>query len=74
MRKLLVVLTLLAFMSPATLVFSRDPQRETELLPKIQCCFPEGKCVEMSKKDCALKKGKVVTECADCPGVWGKGK
>lgn len=74
MRKLLIILVLLASMSPSSSVFSRDPQREKERLPDVLCCFPEGRCVDMRRQDCALKKGKVVQDCAECPGVWGKGR
>ena len=42
--------------------------------PHIKCCFQDGQCLETRKDNCALKKGIVVQECKDCPGVWGKSK
>jgi hypothetical protein len=74
MKKLIVVLTLLAFTAPSVLVMAREPGQEKQIAPKIKCCFPDGQCLETRKENCALKQAIVVTDCNECPGVWGKKK
>lgn len=74
MKKLIVVLTLLAFMAPSALVLARDPGQEQQIEPKIKCCFDDGQCLETRRENCALKKAIVVKDCSECPGVWGKKK
>ena len=72
MKRILVLLTLLVFVATATAVFARDPSQEKQLAPQINCCFQDGQCLKTREDNCALKKGKVVSDCKDCPGVWGK--
>jgi len=74
MKRILVLLTLLVFVATATVVFARDPSQEKQLAPQINCCFQDGQCLKTREDNCSLKKGKVVSDCKDCPGVWGKGE
>jgi hypothetical protein len=74
MKKVLVLLSLIVFVAAVTAVFATDPQRDTQSQPKINCCHPDGKCEKVGKEDCAIKKGKEVSDCKECPGVWGEGK
>ena len=74
MKKLLVILTLLAFVISISQVFAREPEQEKQGAPNINCCFQDGQCLKTKQDNCALKTGIVVNDCKDCPGVWGKGK
>jgi hypothetical protein len=74
MKKFLVVVMLMAFVIPATLAFAASEIGDKQAAPKIKCCFDDGQCLETQKDNCALKKGIVVQDCKDCPGVWGKGE
>lgn len=74
MKKLLVILTLLAFVISVSPAFAREPEQEKQAAPNINCCFQDGQCLQTKQDNCALKSGKVVTDCKDCPGVWGQGK
>lgn len=69
MRKLFIALTLLAFMTSSALVLARDPGQDKPDEPKINCCFPDGQCLETRRDNCALKQGIVVQDCKDCPGA-----
>lgn len=73
MRKLLVLFFLLAFVASGTWVFGRNPDQERQAEPHIKCCFQDGQCLETKRDNCMLKKGIIVQDCNDCPGVWGKG-
>jgi hypothetical protein len=73
MKKLVVVLSSLAFMvyvSPALAGDASQPREEKH----INCCFQDGQCLKTRRDNCALKQGIVVPDCKDCPGVWGQGK
>jgi hypothetical protein len=74
MKKLLVVLSMLAFMVPATIACAKDVGQAEQTEPKIKCCFQDGQCLETRRKNCEQKKGKVVSDCKSCPGVFGQGK
>ncbi len=74
MKKVLAFLGVLIFILAVTAVFATDPQRDIPDQPKINCCHPDGKCEKATRNDCALQKGIVVTDCKECPGVWGEGK
>ncbi|MBI4965424.1 MAG: hypothetical protein HY913_19260 [Desulfomonile tiedjei] len=74
MKKILVLLTLMAFVAGATVAFAVDPQQQKQIQPNIKCCFQDGQCLETKEENCSLKKGIKVSDCKDCPGVWGKGK
>jgi hypothetical protein len=67
MRKLLLLLTLLAFVATAPLAMAQatkeKPKKEEK---KITCCI-KGKCEEgMTKAECKKEKGKVVKDCSKC--------
>ncbi len=62
MKKLMLLLTLMAFVVAAPLAMA---QKETKKEPKINCCI-KGKCHKMTKANCDKKKGQEVTECKDC--------
>ncbi|HMK35899.1 MAG TPA: hypothetical protein VK463_12575 [Desulfomonilaceae bacterium] len=74
MKKLFVTLVLLVFMSPAAFVLARDPDQDKQIEPKINCCFQDGQCLQTRRQNCDLKKGIVVQNCSECPGVWGQKK
>jgi hypothetical protein len=74
MRKLFIVVTLLAFVVASAVVFARDPGQEKQDVKHIKCCFQDGQCLETKRDNCDLKKGIVVEDCKECPGVWGKDK
>lgn len=73
-KKLLVLLVLFVFSAPGAWVLARDPGQDKPGEPKIKCCFQDGQCLETRRQNCALKQAIVVSDCAECPGVWGKGK
>jgi len=73
MKKLLVILTLLAFAVSISPAFAREPEQERQNAPNINCCFQDGQCLKTKAKNCRLKAGIIVKDCKDCPGVWGKG-
>jgi hypothetical protein len=56
MKKLVLLVALLAFLVAAPMTVAQD---------KVNCCVA-GKCSEMSKADCDTAKGTVVTDCKDC--------
>ena len=72
MKKLLVILTMLAFVVSVSPAFAREPEQEGQAAPNINCCFQDGQCLKTKKDNCALKTGIVVGDCKDCPGVWSK--
>jgi Family of unknown function (DUF6520) len=74
MKKLLVILSLLAFVVSISPAFAREPSQERQAEPQINCCFQDGQCLKTKRENCSLKQGIVVSDCKDCPGVWGKGK
>ncbi|AFM24786.1 hypothetical protein [Desulfomonile tiedjei] len=55
-------------------VQARDVADEGLARPHINCCLQDGQCLKTRKDNCALKKGIVVQDCSECPGVWGQGK
>lgn len=72
MRKILVVLTLVAFAAPASFGLAKTTTGRTT--PKtIKCCL-DGKCVDSTKAACELKKGMVVRSCDDCKPAIPSGK
>lgn len=72
MRKLVVIVTLLAFVLPTALAFAASDIGQQQAVPKIKCCFQDGQCLETLKDNCELKKGRIVSDCKQCPGVWGQ--
>lgn len=74
MKKLLLILTLLAFAVSISAVFAADIDQMKQEQPDIKCCFQDGQCLQTKQDNCALKMGKIVGDCKDCPGVWGKAK
>jgi hypothetical protein len=75
-RLLLVCAILTVFVVSGSWVFAQGPQQPglKGSEPNIKCCFQDGQCLETKKDNCELKKGIMVTNCDDCPGVWGKGE
>ena len=75
MKRLFVVcVVMMALVVSGTLALARDVAGEGQTTPNINCCFQDGQCLKTKKDNCALKKGIVVGDCKDCPGVWGEGK
>jgi hypothetical protein len=79
MKRLVVVsLVVMTFIASSVLIsgtaVARDVSGEGQAKPNIKCCFEDGQCLDTKKDNCALKKGIVVSDCKECPGVWGKGK
>jgi hypothetical protein len=75
MKRLFVVcVVVMALVVSGTLALARDVAGEGQAAPNINCCFQDGQCLKTKKDNCALKKGIVVEDCKDCPGVWGEGK
>ena len=74
MKKVLVILTVLAFVVSISPAFAREPDQERQAEPNINCCFQDGQCLKTKRDNCALKTGIVVSDCKECPGVWGRGK
>jgi hypothetical protein len=72
MKKLFIALILSAFMTPGLLVLAAEPGLAVPGEPHINCCFQDGQCLRTRRENCALKKGIVVEDCKQCPGVWGK--
>jgi hypothetical protein len=71
---MLVLLMILTLVAAATVAFAADPQKSKQAEPQINCCFQDGQCLQTRADNCALKQGIKVSDCKDCPGVWGKGK
>ncbi len=70
MKKLLVLLTLAAFMFSVPLAMAAGDTpgaKAGDKEPaKINCCI-KGKCTQVgSEADCAKEMGKVVKDCKDC--------
>jgi hypothetical protein len=74
MKKLMAIVTLVALLLPAVMVYAASDIGQQQAQPKIKCCFQDGQCLETLKANCEMKKGKVVSDCSQCPGVWGQGK
>ncbi|MBI5248242.1 MAG: hypothetical protein HY912_01995 [Desulfomonile tiedjei] len=75
MKRLFVVCAVvMALVASGTMAMARDVGGEGQVKPNIKCCFQDGQCLETKKDNCALKKGIVVQDCKECPGVWGKGE
>lgn len=76
MKRLLLVCAILTVFAFSGAVLAQGPQQPglKSAEPNIKCCFQDGQCLETKKDNCELKKGIMVTNCADCPGVWGKGE
>ncbi|AFM24965.1 hypothetical protein Desti_2275 [Desulfomonile tiedjei DSM 6799] len=70
----LVILLVTVMLVSGTVVLAADVTGEGRTKPHINCCFQDGQCLKTRKDNCALKKGIVVQDCSECPGVWGKGK
>jgi hypothetical protein len=72
----IVVMTMIAtaVLVSGTVALARDVAGEGQAKPNINCCFQDGQCLKTKKDNCALKKGIVVQDCAECPGVWGESK
>jgi len=67
MRKLVVIVTLMAFILPAVLSFAASDAGPQQAGPKIKCCY-SGQCLETLKENCEYKQGIVVPDCSRCPG------
>ena len=71
MKKLLVLLTLAAFVFSVPLAMAAGdtpgaPKAGDKPAAKINCCI-KGKCTQVgSEADCAKEMGKVVKDCKDC--------
>jgi len=59
MKKLFVIMTLMAFVVAAPLAMAAKEAKQ------INCCV-KGKCEQMTKADCKKAKGKVVKSCKSC--------
>jgi hypothetical protein len=68
MKKIVVLLAVLALMLPNTLVLAKKGGRGGSGAVKklVNCCFPDGGCVKTNRENCELKKAQVVTDCAQC--------
>ena len=68
MKKIVVLLAVLALMLPSTLVLAKTGGRAGSGAIKklVNCCFPNGSCVKTNKENCELKKAQVVTDCSQC--------
>lgn len=53
------------------MVYAANPEQQQAVM--VKCCL-EGKCVDASKNDCALKMGRVVTGCKDCKPAFDPNK
>jgi len=60
MKRLIILLSLLAFVGAAPLAVAASKTDS-----KINCCI-EGKCEKLTKKACKEAKGKVVSSCKKC--------
>jgi hypothetical protein len=70
MKRLLMLLTLAAFVASATMVVAADqpqaPGQKPEAKPTVNCCV-KGDCKQVaSDTDCAKAGGKVVKDCKEC--------
>jgi hypothetical protein len=74
MKKIIALLTLAAFLLPVVIAYADSDIGQQQGAPKIKCCFQDGQCLETLKSNCEYKKGKVVSDCKQCPGVWGQGE
>jgi|GEM_PF-1441200 len=61
MKKIIVLLTLLAFVAGVPMAMAAAKAKEE----KINCCV-KGKCKKMTEKKCEAAKGEVVVDCKDC--------
>jgi Ni/Co efflux regulator RcnB len=68
MKKLILLLALMAFVAAAPLAMA---QKSAKKAPKIHCCI-KGKCHRVTKAYCEKKKGQEVTECKECKAKSGK--
>lgn len=62
MKKVLILLSLLAFVASAPIAMAAE---KTAKEKQINCCV-NGECKEMTKKACKEAKGKVVKDCKAC--------
>lgn len=65
MKKVLVFLSLVAFLFSAPMVMAQTTKPAKKEAPKIKCCV-KGECKEMTKAECKKAKGKVLKDCAKC--------
>jgi hypothetical protein len=71
MKKLALLLTLMAFVVAAPLAMAQKEMKKAE--PKINCCI-KGKCSKMTKASCDKKKGQEVQDCKECKPEKKTGK
>jgi hypothetical protein len=68
MKKLLVLLSVLAFAFTAVAAMAQDNKQEKAKKPekRVSCCI-KGECKkDVTKAECAKEKGKVVADCSKC--------
>ena len=63
MKKVLILLTLLSFVTAAPFAVAQEKDKKGD--PKINCCV-KGDCKQKTEAKCTRDKGKVVAQCADC--------
>jgi hypothetical protein len=64
MRKLVMVISLLAFVAAAPMAMAAEKPSKAE---KVACCHGKGKCDNKHTKTvCEKEGGKVVMDCKDC--------
>jgi hypothetical protein len=71
MKRLVLLLTLMAFAVAAPLAMAQKEMKKAE--SKINCCI-KGKCSKMTKANCEKKKGQEVQDCKECKAEKKSGK
>ncbi len=65
MKRILILLTLAAFVIAAPFAVAQEKAKKEKGEPKINCCV-KGDCKQMTEAKCTKAKGKVIAQCADC--------
>ncbi len=63
MNKLIILMTLLAFVLAAPFAVAKEEAKKAD--PKINCC-KKGDCKQRTEAQCKKAEGKVVADCKDC--------
>jgi hypothetical protein len=73
-KQLFIILALSACMISCAWPVVPEQDQEEPARPKIKCCFQDGRCIDTTRDDCALKTGIRVEDCYECRVVWGENK
>ncbi|MDQ7785118.1 MAG: hypothetical protein RDU20_19690 [Desulfomonilaceae bacterium] len=73
MKRLILLAAILALVASSSIVLAGRTGGSGAVKKLVNCCFPNGSCVQTNRENCELKKARVVRDCKQCRPVIQEG-